>query len=33
MWENLTLYDYFPTKLHVLLFVFEEELNIVQETN
>ncbi|HTX78740.1 MAG TPA: TetR/AcrR family transcriptional regulator [Longilinea sp.] len=26
-----TLYDYFPTKLHVLLFVFEEELNIVQE--
>jgi AcrR family transcriptional regulator len=26
-----TLYDYFPTKLHVLLFVFEEELNVVQE--
>jgi AcrR family transcriptional regulator len=26
-----TLYDYFPTKLRVLLFVFEEELNIVQE--
>jgi AcrR family transcriptional regulator len=26
-----TLYDYFPTKDHVLLFVFEEELDILQE--
>ena len=26
-----TLYDYFPTKDHVLLFVFEEELDIFQE--
>ncbi len=26
-----TLYDYFPTKEHVLLFVFEEELDLVQE--
>ena len=26
-----TLYDYFPTKDHVLLFVFEEELGRVQE--
>jgi TetR/AcrR family transcriptional regulator, cholesterol catabolism regulator len=26
-----TLYDYFPTKDHVLLFVFEEELEKVQE--
>jgi len=26
-----TLYDYFPTKDHVLLFVFEEELEILQE--
>jgi AcrR family transcriptional regulator len=26
-----TLYDYFPTKDHVLLFVFEQELNIFQE--
>jgi len=25
-----TLYDYFPTKLHVLLFVFEEELTNLQ---
>ena len=25
-----TLYDYFPTKDHVLLFVFEEELDILQ---
>jgi AcrR family transcriptional regulator len=26
-----TLYDYFPTKDHVLLFVFEEELETLQE--
>lgn len=26
-----TLYDYFPTKDHVLLFVFEEELELLQE--
>jgi TetR/AcrR family transcriptional regulator, cholesterol catabolism regulator len=26
-----TLYDYFPTKDHVLLFVFEEELDILQQ--
>jgi len=26
-----TLYDYFPAKDHVLLFVFEEELDILQE--
>ena len=26
-----TLYDYFPTKDHVLLFVFEEELDVLQE--
>ena len=26
-----TLYDYFPTKDHVLLFVFEEELDVFQE--
>ncbi|MGD0877695.1 MAG: TetR/AcrR family transcriptional regulator [Anaerolineales bacterium] len=26
-----TLYDYFPTKDHVLLFVFEEELDALQE--
>ena len=26
-----TLYDYFPTKDHVLLFVFDEELDILQE--
>jgi AcrR family transcriptional regulator len=26
-----TLYDYFPTKDHVLLFVFEEELDLLQE--
>jgi len=26
-----TLYDYFPTKDHVLLFIFEEELGILQE--
>lgn len=26
-----TLYDYFPNKDHVLLFVFEEELEILQE--
>ena len=26
-----TLYDYFPTKDHVLLFVFEEELDKLQE--
>lgn len=26
-----TLYDYFPNKDHVLLFVFEEELEIMQE--
>jgi len=26
-----TLYDYFPTKDHVLLFVFEEELEMLQE--
>jgi AcrR family transcriptional regulator len=26
-----TLYDYFPTKSHVLLFVFEEELERLQE--
>jgi AcrR family transcriptional regulator len=26
-----TLYDYFPTKDHVLLFVFEEELDSLQE--
>ena len=26
-----TLYDYFPTKDHVLLFVFEEELDNLQE--
>ena len=25
-----TLYDYFPTKDHVLLFVFEEELDVFQ---
>jgi AcrR family transcriptional regulator len=26
-----TLYDYFPTKDHVLLFIFEEELEMLQE--